>query len=84
MAVAAIRAELSVMSILGSVTGKTIRRRAFKEAIDMTCRANNILMTPRQQEFCLAMIKVDILPVAWVMATRAIFTQLTIMLIDVA
>ena len=44
VACATIRTELSVMSVIGSMAGITIRRRSFEDTVRMTRQTGNILM----------------------------------------
>ncbi len=79
MAGAAIGAELTVVFILGGVTGKTVGWRAFEPSIGMTRGTSHTLMGANQFEARLAVVEMHILPVEWVMAPRTIHAHLSLM-----
>ena len=74
MATSAIRTELPPMWIFCSMTGITIRGHASIYTIGMAGRTRNSAMTAGQREAGLAVIKMDILPIARVM-TIGTFTS---------
>jgi len=72
------RAKLSVMRVLGGVTGITILGCAFINSIDMTCLTLGVDVGACQRETCFAMIETYIFPTARVVTGCAIRAKLTI------
>ena len=67
MTLSAIRAQRTVVRVVGSVTGETILWRAFIDATDMAGTALNVRVQAYQWEGCLIVIESYILPAACVM-----------------
>lgn len=76
MAGTTIRSELPVMGVLRGMTGKTIGWCAFIDAVGMAGGTCTALVAPKQSEARLAVVKVNILPVGWGVAFRAIHAHL--------
>lgn len=79
MTTSTVRAELSVMRILPGMTGITIRRCASIYTVRVAVGTCNPAVTTLQREARSAMVKVNILPAAWVMTVGAITSHLTAM-----
>jgi len=78
MAGCAIRAELTIMCILLSMTGKTILGCTFENIVHMTGCALYIEMQTCKRESGLGMIEVNILPVSGNMAGATIGPELSL------
>ncbi len=79
MAGPTIPAELSVMGIIGGMTGITIRWRPFERAVLVAGQAGNILMLSSQRKPGVVMVKGHIFPTAGNMALSTILSKLTTM-----
>lgn len=73
-----VRSELSVMSILCSVTGKTIRGRSLIHSVDVTCLALNTGMFARKRETRVVVIEGHIRPFCRFMTRTAARAKLAI------
>ena len=78
MAGAAIRAKLAIVSISGSMAGKTVRRRTFELSIGMAGCAGCILVLASQWETRCAVVKARLLPATGHMTGTAIRAKLAI------
>jgi len=72
-------AELTVMDIVGRVTGETILGRTFEDIIDVARLAANSRVSAAQREGSLAVIEDDILPLGGLVARSTILAELPIM-----
>ena len=73
----AVGTELSVVSVIRGVTGKTIRCRPFIISIDMTGSTRDTFMTSDQLETCQAVIEIYIVPITRVMAFCTVIPHLS-------
>ena len=65
------------------MTGKAVRGCIFVFAVDMTGGTGDTFVAPYQRESRQAVVKVDILPVRWVMAFGTVHPHLSLMHIHV-
>jgi hypothetical protein len=75
----AVRSELSIVFVPGCMTGETIRRRAFENAVYMAGRAGGIFMQTHQRESCFVMVEGCVFPAGRSVAGRAVCTELPVM-----
>jgi hypothetical protein len=78
MARAALLAKLSVVHIPAGMACKAVRCCTFIAAVDMTGGTGHTLMAVKQWKTSLAVIELDVLPIARVMAAGAIPSHLPI------
>lgn len=71
------RSELSVVCILGSMTGIAIRGCALEHAIRVTDHTLNVLVLPSQWEGSPVVIEGHVFPAAGLVAGTTIRTELT-------
>ena len=77
----AVRAELSVVVILGGVTGKTIGGCTLEHTVGVTRFTVGVRVRPCQWEAGIAVIEGGVFPVFRVMTRRADRPELTLMCI---
>ena len=82
MAILALLAELAFVLVIFLVAAMAIHRHVFVFMFGMTVRAGDTLVLAIQREFRLTMIEDEILPFCFVMTSRALITQATLMLVD--